>query len=138
MIALLNRLFVEILITFGEQQSVQGPHSASQHTLNLLLQDLAANSASAREPWTLPRMAIPCGMGATAFSNRCRSLVNAGRIHYLMQCRLHHAAKVILKKPHRPITEIALECGFNSSQYSATVFGRLFKLTPRDYRKQES
>jgi AraC family L-rhamnose operon regulatory protein RhaS len=77
-------------------------------------------------------------MGVTAFSTHCRSLVNAGGIDYLIQCRLHHAAREIRKKPHRQITAIALDCGFNSSQYFATVFGRRFKMTPRNYRKQES
>jgi AraC family L-rhamnose operon regulatory protein RhaS len=137
LIALLNRLFVEVLITFGEQQSFQGPHLASQHTVDLFLRDLAANPASAREPWTLPQMASHCGMGVTAFSNHCRSLVNAGGIDYLIQCRLQHTARELRKIPHRPITEIAFECGFNSSQYFATVFGRRFKMTPRDYRKNE-
>ena len=136
--ALLNRLFVEVLIAFGEQQSFQSPHLASQHTVDLFLRDLAANLSSAREPWTLPQMASHCGMGVTAFSTHCRSLVNAGGIDYLIQCRLHHAAREIRKKPHRQITAIAVDCGFNSSQYFATVFGRRFKMTPRNYRKQES
>ena len=105
--------------------------------MDLFLRDLAANPASAREPWTLPQMASHCGMGVTAFSNHCRSLVNAGGIDYLIQCRLQHAANELREKPHRPITEIALESGFNSSQYFATVFGRRFKMTPRNYRKQE-
>ena len=138
MIALLNRLFVEVLIAFGEQQSFQSPHLVSQHTVDLFLRDLAANLASARELWTLPEMAAQCGMGITAFSAYCRSLVNAGGIDYLNQCRLEHAAREIRENPERPITEIALDCGFNSSQYFATVFGRRFKITPTAYRKRES
>jgi AraC family L-rhamnose operon regulatory protein RhaS len=64
--------------------------------------------------------------------------VNAGGIDYLNQCRLEHAAREIRENPERPITRIALDCGFNSSQYFATVFGRRFKMTPSAYRKRES
>ena len=139
MIALLNRLFVEVLVALGEQQTHQNEHLTSRRrTVELFLRDLAANAASSRELWTLPQMAAQCGMGVTAFSACCRSLVNAGGIDYLNQCRLEHAAREIRENPERPITRIALDCGFNSSQYFATVFGRRFKMTPSAYRKQES
>jgi len=36
-------------------------------------------------------------------------------------------------KAGRSITEIALACGFNSSQYFATRFRRRFKMSPRQF-----
>lgn len=36
----------------------------------------------------------------------------------------------------RSVTEIALENGFNSSQYFATQFRRRFYQTPRAYRER--
>lgn len=139
MIALLNRLFLEVLVALGEQQPHQNEHLTSRRrTVELFLRDLAANDASSQELWTLPQMAAQCGIGVTAFCDHCRSLVKAGGIDYLNQCRLNHAAKEIRENLERSITETALGCGFNSSQYFATVFRRRFKMTPSAYRKQES
>jgi len=136
MIALLNRLFVEILVVLGAQYLHKNPHLASRQSMvEIFLRTLAEKPGIAREPWTLPQMANQCGLGITAFSGYCRSLVNAGGIDYLNQCRIDHAAKEIREVPERPITEIAFSSGFNSSQYFATVFGKRFKMTPSAYRR---
>jgi AraC-like DNA-binding protein len=138
MIALLNRLFLEILIALGKQQTHQNPGLTSrQRTVGLFLRDLSENATSAAESWTLPRMAAQCGMGITAFSGYCRSLVNAGAVEYLNQCRVDHAAKEIVAHPTRSITEIAFANGFNSSQYFATVFCRRFRTSPTAYRDRK-
>lgn len=137
MIALLNRLFLEVLVALGEQQTHQNPHLASrQRTVELFLRDLADNPASSREPWTLPRMATQCGMGVTAFSSHCRCLVNAGGMDYLNRCRLEHAARDLKEKPRHSITEIAFANGFNSSQYFSTVFRRHFRIPPAAFRER--
>lgn len=139
MIALLNRLFLGMLIALGEQQTHQNPQlSTRQRTVDLFLRDLAENPVSCREPWTLPRMAAHCGMGVTAFSGHCHSLVNAGGIDYLNQCRTEHAADAINKHPETPITEIAFQNGFNSSQYFATVFRKRFKMSPSAYKHRQA
>jgi len=136
MIALLNRLFVEILVVLGAQCPPKNPHLASRPSMvEIFLRTLAEDPSIAREPWTLPQMANQCGMGITAFSGYCRSLVNAGGIDYLNQCRINHAAKEVREVPERPVTEIAFSGGFNSSQYFATVFGKRFKMTPSAYRR---
>lgn len=136
MIALLNQLLVGILEALTHQQATQDPELTSRRrTVQLFLQDLAGNPLSSREPWSLSKMAHQCGMGVTAFSQYCRELVNTGGVEYLNHCRLAQAARRIASEPEAPITEIAFECGFNSSQYFATCFRRRFKTTPRGYRR---
>ena len=44
-------------------------------------------------------------------------------------------AKTALANSHATVTEVALELGFSSSQYFATVFKKLTGQTPRDFRK---
>jgi AraC-like DNA-binding protein len=46
-----------------------------------------------------------------------------------------YRAKYLLREPDRPITAIALDLGFSSSQYFATVFKKLVGLTPGEYRQ---
>jgi len=138
MINLLNQLLLGILDALSQQQARQNPELTSRRrTVHLFLRDLAgASSASCCEPWTLGKMAMQCGMGITAFSKYCRELVNTGPVEYLNQCRLDRAARQMRAQPDRPITEIAFENGFNSSQYFATAFRKRFKTTPRGYRLQ--
>jgi len=137
LVNLLNELLLGILEALTRQQTNQNPELISRRrTVDLFLRDLAHNSSSSREPWTLGKMAAQCGMGITAFSKYCRELVNTGPVEYLNQCRLDRAARQMREHPDHSITEIAFESGFNSSQYFATAFRQRFKATPRDYRRQ--
>jgi len=78
-------------------------------------------------------MAEHCSMGVTAFSKYCRELVNAGPMEFLNHCRLDHAARQLRENTGLTITEIAMGCGFNSSQYFATRFRRRFHISPRRF-----
>ncbi len=136
LITLLNQLLIGILMALTEQQTHQNPELTSRRrTVELFLNDLAANGANCCQPWTLGKMAEQCGMGITAFSKYCRSLVNTGPVEYLNQCRLDRAAREMREHPDRPTTEIALANGFNSSQYFATAFRKRFQTTPRNFRR---
>jgi AraC-like DNA-binding protein len=46
----------------------------------------------------------------------------------LASCRLSEEAET-------PITTIALESGYSSSQYFASKFKRLYRMSPREWRK---
>lgn len=130
-----NRLFVEL----HEVVTAQSPENPSEwalrrHTVDLFLRDLAESAASCSEAWTLESMAAHCGMGITSLSKYCRELVNNGPVAYLGMCRLEHAARKLRESRRTSITEIALEAGFNSSQYFATAFLRRFGMSPGVYR----
>jgi AraC family L-rhamnose operon regulatory protein RhaS len=135
MITLLNQLLLGILIALTEQQTEQDPDLTSRRrTVELFLRDLAENSLSCSQPWTLQKMADRCGMGITVFCKYCRELVNIGPVEYLIQCRLDTAARQLKENVKLPVTEIAFQNGFNSSQYFATCFRKRFRMTPRAYR----
>jgi AraC family L-rhamnose operon regulatory protein RhaS len=44
------------------------------------------------------------------------------------------AAELLKNGSDRTITEIALDCGFSSSQYFATLFRHQFDVSPRAWR----
>jgi hypothetical protein len=63
---LLNRLFPAVLVTLCEQQTHHSPKGTWRHrTVELFLQDLAANATSSSWDWTLEQMARECGLGIT-------------------------------------------------------------------------
>jgi AraC family L-rhamnose operon regulatory protein RhaS len=79
-------------------------------------------------------MARQCGLGVTHFIHHSKQITNTTPILHLNQCRLEAAARLLRKNPLRNVTDVALDCGFASSQYFATLFRRQFGRTPRDYR----
>jgi AraC-like DNA-binding protein len=127
----LNQLFLSILDALSEQQTQETPDLTSrQRTVELFLQEVENNPAVSGEIWTINSMAEHCRMGVTAFSKYCRELVNAGPMEFLNRCRLDRAAQLLREKKDLSITDIALACGFNSSQYFATRFRQRFHMSP--------
>ncbi len=130
-----NRLLVELLDVLAEQQLEESLSLVTRRrTVELFLNDLVVNPLSSAEPWTLDGMARQCGMGVTAMAKYCRELENIGPMAFLNQCRLDHAARALRDKPRLSVTEIAMNVGFNSSQYFATLFRKRYKTTPMKYR----
>lgn len=107
--------------------------SGRRHTVELFLADLAGNTASLREPWTLETMAERCGLSPSSFLRYCKDLVNMTPIQYLARCRVEAAARMLAAGAARNITEVAFATGFNSSQYFATTFRQHFRCSPRQY-----
>jgi AraC-like DNA-binding protein len=85
-------------------------------------------------PWTLEEMARQCGLGRSRFTEYCRQITNLTPSDYLAQCRVEAGKQLLLAEPRGSITDVALSCGFQSSQYFATVFHRRTGVSPRDYR----
>lgn len=136
-ILLLNQLLLGVLDALRVQQRVEDPSLESRRrTVELFLRDMESNPACLDVPWTLGGMARHCGMGITAFTEHCRAITNASPVEHLNRCRLDHAARLLRAQPDRPITQIALACGFGSSQYFATRFRLRFGCAPRAYRSR--
>ena len=94
---------------------------------------LARLGRELHEPWTLESMAAQAGLGRTRFAHHCRKLTNLAPLAYLQQLRVERA-KVLLADGRRSITEVALDCGFASSAYFATVFRAHARCSPSEFR----
>ncbi|HVO21005.1 MAG TPA: AraC family transcriptional regulator [Anaeromyxobacter sp.] len=86
------------------------------------------------EHWTLASMAEACGLHRTRFAHHCRQITSLNPVALLNARRLEAARRLLLEAPQRSVTEVALSCGFGSSQYFATRFRRDQGLSPRQYR----
>lgn len=85
------------------------------------------------DEWSLESMARACGVHRTRFSNVVRKLTAFSPMTYLVRVRIDRA-RDLLRDPDRPVTEIAMTCGFSSSQYFSNVFRKCVGLSPSEYR----
>lgn len=58
-------------------------------------------------------------------------------MHYLLQCRLN-AAQKLLQDDAIPVQEVAARCGFSDSSYFIKVFQKHLNLTPAAYRRRQA
>ncbi len=68
-------------------------------------------------------------------SKRFKTIVGTNINEYINYIRITKAAD-ILKQKKLPITEVAIKCGFNDSNYFAAVFKKLKGITPYKYMKK--
>ena len=85
------------------------------------------------EPWTLELMAGKTGLARTRFAHHCRKLTNLSPMGYLQQLRVEKAKRLLVGDRHT-ITGIAMDCGFASGAYFASVFRNQTQCSPREYR----
>jgi AraC family L-rhamnose operon regulatory protein RhaS len=130
----LNQLFLGILgASSGAPGSEIHEPTSRQRAVESFLLQLKNDPITCQEIWTIYRMAEHCGMGVTAFSKYCREFVNAGPVEFLNRCRLDHAVHLLRHNATLSITDIAMTCGFNSSQYFATRFRQRFHVSPSNF-----
>lgn len=130
----LNHLFLGVLGAASEAPAGESHEPTSrQRAVESFLLELRNDPMTGQEPWTIDRMAEHCRMGVTAFSKYCRELVNAGPMEFLNRCRLDHAVDLLRRNAGLSITDIAMTCGFNSSQYFATRFRQRFHVSPSKF-----
>ena len=132
----LKILINELLLVLADLLERRRPHlnvslSSAERTVQLFLDELAQR---ADEPWTLEAMAQQCGLGRSRFSHYCRKLSNRTPIDHLTHCRIEQAVRLLAQEPGRSITDVAFACGFQSSQYFATVFARWKGMGPLEWR----
>jgi AraC-like DNA-binding protein len=131
----INQLFLSVLEMFRRQDvCLDESLSSTRRTVDLFWADLCQSLDHLSLEWTVRGMARRCGMGATNFIHHSKQLFNMTPMQYLNHCRLTAAARLLKEQPDRSITDIALACGFASSQYFATLFRRSFGATPRAFR----
>jgi len=110
--------------------------AGSRRTVQLFLAGLCSQAQDLAADWTVESMAEECGLKPTQFVHHVKQLTNAAPMHYLNDCRLQFGAKLLQNNEPNSVTDVALTCGFCSSQYFATLFKRRFGCTPKAYRER--
>jgi len=130
------RNLIDSLLILISRQLIRQTHSQRDfpRTFMRLEQQLRANLA---HQWTVDEMAALVGLGTTTFTEKVKGYTGFPPLAYLINIRISEAIR-LLKRTELPLTEIALETGFYSSQHFSTTFRKLTGYTPSQFRKNNT
>jgi AraC-like DNA-binding protein len=123
------QLVLELARMIGEPQTPQQRGDADR--FSRLLAELQQTSA---EPWTLDQMAARLRLRRTRFNALFHHYTGDAPLHYLRRLRVEQARR-LLRATDQSVTQIALACGFVSSQHFARVFQQFTGVTASTYRQ---
>ena len=128
----INELFLALLQLLQKKNApLDARLTSTRRSVELFLSALPDHL---EDLWTLEEMAKQCGLGRSRFTEYCRQITNLTPSDYLTQCRVEAAKRMLRTEAGTSITDVALSCGFQSSQYFATLFHRSTGCSPREYR----
>lgn len=90
--------------------------------------------ANYTEPLTLEGIADMCQLNPSYFSSKFKSVNGVGFKEYLNNVRIIHAEKLLLETD-MSITEIAMKCGYETSNYFGDAFRRINHCSPSQFRR---
>lgn len=90
--------------------------------------------AHLEQPLSLERMAAQAAMTPFHFLRQFAAVVGVTPHQYLVRCRLRHAARLLASQPERPVTEVALESGFEDLSNFVRTFRRASGASPGRFR----
>lgn len=88
-----------------------------------------------KKPLSLEEVSAQAALSPTYFSKKFKQITGMGFKEYLNFVRLKHAQTALLTTSNT-ITDIALENGFNDSNYFKDLFKKVYGKSPREFRKQ--
>ncbi len=107
--------------------------SSSERTVQMFVRELREDLSQAAHPWSVKEMAKVCGLGVTRFTALCQQVTNMSPTRYLAHCRVQWGMQ-LLRERDASVTQVAMRCGFGSSQYFATVLRQHTGKRPSDFR----
>jgi AraC-like DNA-binding protein len=89
------------------------------------------------KPLTVADLAHEMGMSERTLHRRFRLAVGTTPAAYLIQARIRRAADQLSREDweNRRISDVAMACGFEDSNYFSRCFRQVMGRTPRDYQK---
>lgn len=103
-------------------------------TINKITKYISSNFS---EDITLSTLSQTFNISESHLSRKFKEISGIGISEYITYVRITYAQK-LLKEKKLPMTQIALKCGFNDSNYFSTVFKRIKGITPLKYAKTEN
>ena len=123
-----------ILLVRASQADFRKPHrlgTISKPRLNRLLEYVENHLA---DDFSMADLSRATGCSKTAIASGLRAATGFSPWQFVLLRRVERA-KTLLTSSQRAMSEIALECGFSSSQHFATAFKKQVGTTPGAYRR---
>jgi len=86
---------------------------------------------------TVAQLAETAGLSPAYFSQMFQRSTGYAPHQFVLRTRIQRA-KEMLRASDKKIIDVAIACGFETSQHFARVFQRLCKATPTEYRRERS
>ncbi|MBP3610239.1 MAG: helix-turn-helix transcriptional regulator [Lachnospiraceae bacterium] len=133
---MLARAYVQMILAhvFSEMDMMEKDTSDRDDIVYKSVEYVAKNF---REDITLEKMAKELGVGKYVLSRMFSKTFHCNFSKYVNGIRLNYAA-AILENSKELITNLCLECGFESQRTFNRVFKEKYKMTPREYRNRMS
>lgn len=80
-------------------------------------------------------LAVDFCLSQRHFSRKVKSVTGVNTALYIRSLRIEKAC-VLLRDTDHPISDIFVECGFESANYFSRVFKQEMGMSPSEYRKQ--
>lgn len=129
---MLLSFFLELLVFLSREYSmVEIPQVKSLFRIGNIIGELEKQY---KRNWCLDEIARLACMSKSNLLAIFGEATGYSPIEYLIRIRLQKAAEMLIATP-LTISEIAPECGFNDSNYLTRQFCRVYKLSPREFRK---
>jgi AraC-like DNA-binding protein len=89
--------------------------------------------ADVAKRWTVADLAGAAGMSRSGFALRFKQLVGLAPLDYLVQWRMHLAARLLLRSA-RSVSSIAFDLGYDSESAFSNAFKRVMGCAPTTFR----
>ncbi len=131
---ILVQAYVQMIMAhvFSEMEMVSKDSIGGNDIIYGVVEYVAKNF---RENISLDKMAFNLGVNKYVLSRMFAKTFHCNFNKYVNGVRLEYAS-VLLQSTQESITNICLECGFESQRTFNRVFKERYKLTPREYRKK--
>lgn len=90
------------------------------------------------KPVTLEGVAAACFVSREHLSRTFRKETGFGFSEYLNLYRLKRADMLLRERPDMRVVDVALQCGFNDSNYFSKVYKKMFGVSPKQAQKEEN
>ncbi len=132
--AMIQRLSLRLILVYIKRYGIKTTASNPLQSDEEIMKAVRYINENYAQPITLESLAEVAGLSSTYFSKKFRAVTGNGMKEYLNYIRLNNAA-MELKSTNLSITDIALNCGFNNSNYFKDSFKKMYGMSPRGYRK---
>ena len=127
---LINLYIEELLVQMARLCRNYKPHlSESEEFIHSVSKYISTNY---KNDLSLSSLSKKFSVSESHLSRRFKNVTGIGINEYITYVRIMNA-EAMLKSKNLPITVIAEKCGFNDSNYFATVFKRIKGITPLKY-----